>query len=76
MDTQECPKDEPTAEIILILKMMKSSTKKCIPKATPQGNDVKNVTREDERPLLPRKICDSHIQALIKCLSQASDDQQ
>ena len=39
-DTQELPKTEPTAEILLILKMMTSSTKKCIPKAKPQGNDV------------------------------------
>ena len=65
MDTQECPKAEPTTEIILILKMMNSGTKKYIPKAKPQGNDVQNVTTKNERPLLPRKECDSHIQALI-----------
>ena len=76
MDTQECPKAEPTAEIILILKMQKSSTKRCIPKAKPQGNEVYNVTREDECPLLPRMVCDSHIQALIKSHSQQSDAQQ
>ena len=40
MDTQECPKAEPTAENILILKMMNLGTKKYIPKANPQGNDI------------------------------------
>ena len=55
---------------------MKSSTKQYIPKEKSQGNDVQNVTREDECPLMPRKICDSHIQALIKCNSQSSDAHQ
>ena len=40
MDTQECPKAEPTAEIILMLRMLQSITKRCIPKAKPQGNDI------------------------------------